>query len=208
MYRGAHKDSRSGNSIYVACWQKETFRYLGHLRFTRNCQDQNKEMWDAFYSRAGHHCTAKRPMRTDQLYLGTYDFSWWVSQRPHQTQHFHWIIRQLIIYMRRQLASPSLRGKYFVFCSNSEDFNWHKVFAFFNLNHSITDSVDMNLSEYWKMMEETWLSEWRATNNQSNGMKGQVVWSHNSHENKPQLFWIWTLFNWVDHPPWITTPTI
>lgn len=92
---------------------------------------------------------------------------------PIKLSIFHWIIRQLIIYMRRQLASPSLRGKYFVFTAPTVAlFNWHKVFAFFNLNHSITDSVDMNLSEYWKTVEETWLSEWRATNNQSNGMKG------------------------------------
>ena len=107
---------------------------------------------------------------------------------PIKLSIFHRIICQLIIYMRRQLASPSLRGKYFVFTAPTVAlFNWHKVFAFFFLNHSITDSVDMNLSKYWKTVEDgeaccavvhgvaksqTWLSEWRATNNQSNDMKG------------------------------------
>ena len=55
-------------------------------------------------------------------------------------------------------------------------------------NHSITDSVDMNLSKCWKIVEDreawcavvhgvansqTWLRDWRTiTNNQSNDKKG------------------------------------
>ena len=109
---------------------------------------------------------------------------------PTKLSLFHWIICQLMICVRKQLTSPSLRGEDFVFTTPTVAlFNWHRVFAFFFFsNHSITDSVDMNVSKWWKIVEDreaccaavhgvaksqTWLSDWRATtNNQSNDMKG------------------------------------
>ena len=111
------------------------------------------------------------------------------SVRAHQTQHFPSNNMSIDNLYEKTACFSIIKRKIFcIHCSNSGFIQLAQGFCFFFfLNHSITDSVDMNLSKYWKIVEDgeaccavvhgvaksqTWLSEWRATNNQSNDMKG------------------------------------
>lgn len=135
-------------------------------------------MWIAFYIKAGHPLT-----------------TWNRSVIHRNVQNFH----DGSVSWRDKLRLPS---------SNRSTDNLCEEMICFSVIKRKGFGIQYSNSGFLQ-----WAKTFLLLKNQSRDrgmiLEKYVIWStQHNHEHKSWLFWILLLSNWIDHPPWMSIPTI